>query len=705
MKTPKVYVNKKDKRRYIIQNKKRVYIDNKMSERDLIKYLIDTFVNKKKRKTKSKDKKELIRDVKEPTIRLFNNGNSDKLNDLDKQIRDLNKKLYDDTKLLKPAVDETKLLKPPENNDGYEDLDVDLGDEKTIIKVKKDKKDKIRTNYEIEEKKRIDAVNERNEAENMTKLYKQYNNNINTIKDNKFYISKIIDDVRDHYKKNLSGNWLTTSGLPGLLGIPSKTKYNFEDTIVNDYILKGNYGNINEKPIQNKFKEAKNKIDDINNRITQNIDIEKKLMINEPEEKEREVKEPEGQDGTGKLSKSKFNKNGISNTDVDKIMSKYKSKGFMGAIPRDGIKKYILSNVKPYSRLSFIINTDPEYKPGDHWLSVYIDARKRHKNTIEYYDSFGSKPIKSILRDIKLILAKLENKNKYQFKVNLIPDQDVNTTNCGFFSAFFLKNRYDGKSFKDATGYNSRGEEMIEKYKKTLPEFGHLSIADQYGAGIRDWFNKAKDIVKEGVDRIKYVFSNREQRTPRLNNLLKQYGNNKIVKVKVVRTPIDSTIKKIVNILSLGSISENQKKLNYDDVYHLFLSFELDNGKSFRLDKNSTVQMVEADYNISGESMNVNLTDITLGKLFDNIESKVNMNRIYIYNAISQNCQVFITDLLRSSGLLTSELSQFINQRADLLLKDSKYIGDISEKITGLDSILKAIIFGGQKKIKIYKKK
>jgi hypothetical protein len=35
-----------------------------------------------------------------------------------------------------------------------------------------------------------------------------------------------------------------------------------------------------------------------------------------------------------------------------------------------------------------VCNTDPSYKPGQHWVALYVDSRRRG----EYFDSFGRKP-------------------------------------------------------------------------------------------------------------------------------------------------------------------------------------------------------------------------------------------------------------------------------------------------------------------------
>ena len=68
------------------------------------------------------------------------------------------------------------------------------------------------------------------------------------------------------------------------------------------------------------------------------------------------------------------------------ILSNYKvtSRNFRGI--------YALDEIKHIQQISFqsayIFNLDLSYKPGVHWVAVYIDRKSRP----EYFDSFGWPP-------------------------------------------------------------------------------------------------------------------------------------------------------------------------------------------------------------------------------------------------------------------------------------------------------------------------
>jgi hypothetical protein len=155
---------------------------------------------------------------------------------------------------------------------------------------------------------------------------------------------------------------------------------------------------------------------------------------------------------------------------------------FKGCIMRDEIKK-LLPHIKPQSRIAFIINTQTHEKPGQHWDAVYIDARNgpESSNSLEWYDSFGRSIPPDILEDCKLILKCLKPETILKVKENKVVHQSDDTSNCGYFCCHFLIDRFRGKSFSEATGYDDRikinhinkDEKEIERLK-AFPPFNYI---------------------------------------------------------------------------------------------------------------------------------------------------------------------------------------------------------------------------------------
>ena len=146
---------------------------------------------------------------------------------------------------------------------------------------------------------------------------------------------------------------------------------------------------------------------------------------------------------------------GLYDNQIDRIMSRFAS--FLGCIMRDQIKT-ILPYVIPKSRMSFIINSDTHDKPGKHWQALYIDARDgpESSNSIEWFDSFARPIPADVLEDLKLVEKCLKPSNILKLKENRIIKQSDESSNCRWFCVSFLIDRYRGKSFSEATGYDDK---------------------------------------------------------------------------------------------------------------------------------------------------------------------------------------------------------------------------------------------------------
>lgn len=180
-----------------------------------------------------------------------------------------------------------------------------------------------------------------------------------------------------------------------------------------------------------------------------------------------EVLSPHGR-GRGKKVKDK----GLSDVEINNMMKPYGSR-YLGTIAHNEIPK-IVKKIKPKTDGGFVINTDPASKGGEHWQAVYFDARPGGNGEINFYDSYGDPIDKTLQRDLELISKKLKAGTYLKFKENRIRQQDGKSSNCGWFSAKFLMDRFRGVHWKDASGYNdsSASEKKIKHFKEG---YGYMS--------------------------------------------------------------------------------------------------------------------------------------------------------------------------------------------------------------------------------------
>ena len=111
---------------------------------------------------------------------------------------------------------------------------------------------------------------------------------------------------------------------------------------------------------------------------------------------------------------------------------------------------------------------------GNHWTAIYFDFKNEF--VLEYYDPFGDPPKNIIIKSFKELILKLNIEVFVKFKINKIQQQDIKTSNCGWFSMYFLIMRFNNYSFKDITKYKNikKDEQNIEELKDKYDKFGFI---------------------------------------------------------------------------------------------------------------------------------------------------------------------------------------------------------------------------------------
>jgi len=166
-------------------------------------------------------------------------------------------------------------------------------------------------------------------------------------------------------------------------------------------------------------------------------------------------------DPVGRLSDDPPTDGTLSTIEINHMMRHRRS--FKGAVPRDGILS-LIDHISPKRTSSFIVNTDPSSRPGQHWVAVMILPKTER---ILYFDSFGERMPSDMKRDVRVLAEKVMPKSLPILKENLIKFQRANSNNCGFFAMDFIEDILDGETFPDATGFSQviKGERDIKKYK------------------------------------------------------------------------------------------------------------------------------------------------------------------------------------------------------------------------------------------------
>jgi len=432
--------------------------------------------------------------------------------------------------------------------------------------------------------------------------------------------------------------------------------------------------------------------DDDEDEEPQNVDLE---FVSESDTDKSDT------EGSGMVVGGKKLKDGLSDVQINQIMEHYPH--YLGTIAIDEFKNKILPLIKQKSKGCFIINTKRRGEGIGHWIAIYFDGKK----SIEYFDSYGEDPSKQMLQYIQMIADKLNSDTYLKLKVNKVKHQNNTSLHCGPHAIKFLIARMRGNSFKDATGYDDT--KIIDKSnenEKKIEKFNDVYLSSFTGGGLLD-------IIKETWRRVYNFIKGVNEMPPKMKDfLLTKAGLSPIEEMWIYRAPITNTIQEVLNILSQGEVSRNLKRYSYDDLYHLSLVFYA-NGTWYLTERRPRVIItrIENDKDLpvlKGVDMSkiqrikVNLHDkkLSIADMMKNAITKYSEQTLFSYDAIKNNCQDYIIQLLTANDLLTEEIKQFVKQPVDKLFENTGILSSLSSTITNWKHRLDGLLYGDGNKNK-----
>ena len=175
----------------------------------------------------------------------------------------------------------------------------------------------------------------------------------------------------------------------------------------------------------------------------------------------------------------------LSSIDIDKVMNQYKKAykcfEFIGPSPIDFDKKmsygecvwnelcnFSLANQikNGKTKIGIIFNTDPHNKSGAHWISLFINIKKK---TITFFDSVGTKITPEILKLVNRIIEqgrKLNPKINFKFDDSDGVEHQYKNTECGIYSLFFIIHMLQDKTSENFYKNHIIKDDQIQNYRK-----------------------------------------------------------------------------------------------------------------------------------------------------------------------------------------------------------------------------------------------
>jgi hypothetical protein len=151
---------------------------------------------------------------------------------------------------------------------------------------------------------------------------------------------------------------------------------------------------------------------------------------------------------------------------------------------------------------------------------------------------------------------------------------------------------------------------------------------------------------------------------------MEELGNYGVVSAEIVRTPITTALRKLINLVTSNKFDEAAKNAGYDKLFHLQLVLNVvdDKGNQKKVAIQKT-ERVQVDSYLSGVSDKTEYYDLKIGNrkftpnmMLEKTRKRMGDTRFFGYDAFKNNCQVFILELLRSEALADGNVKKFVYQ-------------------------------------------
>lgn len=208
-----------------------------------------------------------------------------------------------------------------------------------------------------------------------------------------------------------------------------------------------------------------------------------------------------------------------------------------------------------------------------------------------------------------------------------------------------------------------------------------------------------KEIEGEGVEDYLPV---RRNYPPKSRQVLFYNGNEKIRDMKIVRTELSPVVFNTVNFLTeyttKGRFQQRFKQMPYDKLYHLALIVTTQEGSIIKIEKNEVLN-VELNPTISSNAEVKQITtnvprDLTIATMLYKAQSRMGGDRFFTYNAVRNNCQDFLLNILDANKIGDESDRQFIKQDVAGLFKGFEGTENFLSLLTSIASIANRLIYG-----------
>jgi hypothetical protein len=265
------------------------------------------------------------------------------------------------------------------------------------------------------------------------------------------------------------------------------------------------------------------------------------------------------------------------------------------------------------------------------------------------------------------------------------------------------KKREEKEAQKNIQKQEKEAQRLLKKQQKQQGS----GIIKQVQKGVKGVINKVVKKTKKIGKFIEKVLNPDDWIPLNVKDIMKNHGDEIITSITLRRNPVSHLITGAMNAVSLGSFQKKLDRQPYDELFHLAMLVETNINTRFLLEKIERVNINKSIGNPEGlEKLDVPLNgkEINVFDLINNTKEQMGKTKFLDYDPVSNNCQVFLMNVLDANGLLNESNKEWTKQNTEVLFKGNKTLAKISKKLTDIGASANVFLHGGKLINKNYEK-
>ena len=306
-----------------------------------------------------------------------------------------------------------------------------------------------------------------------------------------------------------------------------------------------------------------------------------------------------------------------------------------------------------------------------------------YNSFINNQDTSNYIPTTSIIVDENLI--EIERENMRQQELERLRQQ-IEAENI-------LRNELGSDYVSDDSDFLNEINDFLQNANSDFENFEGKGLSKKIVKNVKKPISGILQDVKQTG---KLLIKGSNDYPPNVKKIMTQYGNEIIKSMTLKRTPVSGLLTGALNVFSLGKFGKRMSK-SFDELFHLFLEIQLQSGTRLLLEKNERINM-EINPKERPDTQIKNIINVppnlSVNQLLETTKRQMG-SQFFQYDAVKNNCQDFLLNVLKLNGIGDEQDYAFIKQDTEQLFKGLPALKKVAHLATELGERGNILLQGG----------